>query len=173
MSGWALGIVSLFGVASLALMPVIQWTDVFTGVVDRVTWYDAANDGFLTADERALLTRLSETVPPGKLVVGNPSTGMAFGYALSGHPVYPLTWQPPQSQAYAVLAASLNDVASDPAVCPAVDAIGARYVFDFGPGSTDYGRYIMPGFTGFDGRDGFELVDRVGPASLWRITACD
>jgi hypothetical protein len=72
-----------------------------------------------------------------------------------------------------VLASSLNEVATDPLVCPAVDAIGADYVFDFGPGSTDYGRYILPGFTDLDGHDGFELVDREGAASLWRITACD
>ena len=112
-------------------------------------------------------------MPDGELVVGNPSTGMALGFALGDHPVYPLSWQPPRTSAYDVLASSLNQVATDPDVCPAVDVVGARYVLDFGAGETEYGRYILPGFTGIDAADGFELVDREGEAALWRITACE
>ncbi|SFR95656.1 hypothetical protein SAMN04487846_1210 [Microbacterium sp. cf046] len=172
-AAWTLGILAGFGVVSLAVAPVIQWRDVWSGVIDRVTWYQIDDSSYLSVDERALLERLSESVPADELIVGNPSTGMAFGYALGDHAVYPMTWQPPQTEAYDVLASSLNDAASDPLVCPALDAIGARYVLDFGPGDGEYGHYVLPGFTDIDGRPGFELVDREGDASLWRITACD
>lgn len=163
---------AIIGIGSVVVVPIVHWHDVWTDVTDRVTWYEMTETSYLTLDERNLLGRLPELVPD-ELIVGNPSTGMAYGYALADQPVYPLTWQPPQTAAYAVLASSLNRVASDPLVCPAVEAIGARYVLDFGPGEADYGRYLLPGFTDIAGRAGFELVDRQGDALLWRITACD
>ena len=111
-------------------------------------------------------------MPPDAVVIGNPSTGMAFGYAISGRNVIPRTWAPPAGDAYGVLWTSLRDVAQDPAVCPALGAFGAEYVLDFGPGEEYPGRWIMPGFADLDGQQGFELVDREGAASLWRVTAC-
>lgn len=171
-SGWALSCLAALGVISIVTAPIVSWRDVWTDITDRVTWYEISDSTYLTSDERDLLDRLPELVP-GELIVGNPSTGMALGYALANQSMYPLSWQPPQTEAYGVLASSLNMVSSDPLVCPAVDSIGARYVIDFGPGDADYGRYVLPGFTGFEGSDGFELVDRQGQAALWRITACD
>lgn len=172
-SAWTLGVLAAFGIVSLVVAPLIQWRDVWFDLVDRTTKYDISNSSYLSIDERTLLERLPESVPPDALIVGNPSTGMAFGYALGDHSVYPLTWQPPRTTAYDTLASSLKYAATDPAVCPAIELIGARYVFDFGIGGRDAGRFALPGFTGLEGRDGFELVDREGRASLWRITACD
>lgn len=172
-AAWTIGILAAFGAVSLAVAPVIQWRDVWTGAVDRVTWYQIDESSYLSLDERALLERLSDSVPPDELIVGNPSTGMAFGYALGDHAVYPMTWQPPRTLAYEVLASSLHAAATDPQVCPALDAIGTRYVLDFGPGDQEYGHYVLPGFTDIEASEGFELVDREGRASLWRITACD
>ena len=172
-AAWTIGILAAFGAVSLAVAPVIQWRDVWTGVVDRVTWYQIDESSYLSLDERALLERLSDNVPADELIVGNPSTGMAFGYALGDHAVYPMTWQPPRTLAYEVLAGSLHAAATDPQVCPALDAIGTRYVLDFGPGDQEYGHYVLPGFTDIEASEGFELVDREGRASLWRVTACD
>ena len=167
-----LAVLALAGALGIVTAPVIQWHDVWAGKVDRVTWYTMSDDTYLTPDEHALLGRLNATVAPGDLIIGNPSTGMALGFALGDHVVYPLTWQPPRTAAYEILAESLNEVATDPAVCPAVESVGARYVLDFGPGETEYGRYILPGFTDIALREGFELVDREGDAVLWWITAC-
>lgn len=169
---WSLGALATAGALGLVIAPVIQWRDVWTGRTDRVTWYTIADDTYLTADERALLSRLDSVVPEGELIVGNPSTGMAFGFALGDRDVYPLSWQPPRTQPYEVLAARMNAAATDPEVCAAIDALGARFVLDFGPGETQYGRYLLPGFTDIAGREGFELVDREGDAALYRITAC-
>ncbi|MFE6995317.1 DUF6541 family protein [Microbacterium sp. NPDC057659] len=144
-----------------------------TGGFDDESRYDVTAESYLSIDERALLEKLDEYVEPGERVIGNPSTGMGFGYFFSGVDVYPRTWAPPSSGPWQVLAGGLRDAASDPAVCDALHAYGdPAYVLDFGPGEDEPGRYIMPGMTDFDGQPGFERVAGVGDASLWRITAC-
>ncbi|GAA1926737.1 hypothetical protein GCM10009775_18650 [Microbacterium aoyamense] len=168
----ALGVVAAIGVISLVVAPQIARRDVFAHRVDP-NLYAVTADSFLSADELAVLRRLAETVPEDAAVIGNPSTGMAFGYALSGRNVIPHSWAPPGGPDYPILWESLRDVATNPEVCPALDAFGARYVLDFGPGEQYPGRWIMPGFTDIDGQPGFELVDREGDAMLWRVTACD
>jgi hypothetical protein len=167
----AVGVVGLVGVVSLAVAPEIDRRDVFAHRIDA-NLYRSTATSFLSDDERALLERLADSVPADAVVVANPSTGAAFGYALSGRNVIPRTWSPPPSEAYSVLWTSLRDVAADGAVCPALDAFGARYVLDFGPGEVYPGRWVMPGFDDLDGQPGFQLIDRQGAATLWRITAC-
>ncbi len=170
-AGWGLVAVAVVGVIAFAVRPAIQMPEVTEQTKEETSLY-TTND-YLSSDERTLLERLPEHVGAEARVIGNPSTGMAFGYMLSGRDVYPRTWQPPLTPAWGVLAQDLRDVADDPAVCTALAAFGSpRYVLDFGPGEDSPGRYVMPGFTGFAGQPGFELVDRAGDASLWRITAC-
>ena len=168
----AVGAVVVTVAVSIAVAPQIERRDVFAHRIDP-NLYRVTVDSFLSADELSLLRRLDDAVPADAVVIGNPGTGMAFGYAVSGRNVVPRTWNPPPSAEYAVLWQSLRDVASDAAVCPALDAFGARFVLDFGPGEAYPGRWIMPGFDDIDGQEGFELVDREGDAALWRVTACD
>ena len=166
-------VIALVGVISLVVVPVIQMPRAALGLLDTQTRYSSNNASFLSPDERTLLERLDDTVPEDAVVFGNPSTGSGFGYVLSGRTVYPKTWAPPRSEAWDVLAGGLRDAAHDDAVCDALEAYGfPEFVLDFGPGVEEPGKYVMPGFTDFDGQDGFELVDEVGDASLWRITAC-
>src|SRR5690606_595798 len=104
---------------------------------------------------------------------GNPSTGMGFAFALSGVDAIPRTWSPPSGESWSILAEDLRDVSEKPEVCDALAEFGnPEFVIDFGPGETTAGRFKMPGFTGFAGQPGFELIDAVGDASVWRITAC-
>lgn len=166
-----LGVVAVVSVIALIVSPQIARRDVFAHRIDP-NLYAVTAGSFLSADELALLSRLDESVPVDAVVIGNPSTGMAFGYALSGRNVIPRTWAPPAGEAYSVLWTSLRDVAANPEVCPALAAFGADYVLDFGPGEEYPGRWIMPGFTDIEGQPGFELVDREGTATLWRVTAC-
>ncbi|PZU28397.1 MAG: hypothetical protein DI577_10080 [Microbacterium sp.] len=168
----AVMVVTAIGVVSLVVAPQVARRDVFAHVVDP-NLYTTTATSYLSTDELILLRRLNESVPADAVVVGNPSTGMAFGYALSGRNVIPRTWAPPTGEAYDVLWTSLRDVAENPAVCPALDAFGARYVLDFGPGEEYPGRWLMPGFDDLGDRPGFALVDREGAATLWRVTACD
>ncbi|WP_438353562.1 DUF6541 family protein [Microbacterium sp. CJ88] len=168
----AAGVVIVVGAASLVVAPEIQRRDVFAHRIDP-NLYRVTADSFLSADELAVLERLDQTVPADGVVIGNPGTGMAFGYAISGRNVVPRTWSPPPSGEFGVLWTSLRDVAADPAVCAALDAFGARYVLDFGPGEEYPGRWLMPGFDRLDGQPGFTLLDRQGAATLWYVTACD
>lgn len=171
-AGWsAVGVIAFVGAAALVVSPQIARRDVFAQRLDP-NLFTITADSFLSEDELAILRRLDEHVPPDGVVVANPSTGASFGYAISGRDVVPRTWAPPSGSDYGVLWNSLRDVASDPSVCSALDAFKARYVLDFGPGEVYPGRWIMPGFTDIDGKPGFELLDREGDASLWRVTAC-
>ena len=168
----AVVVVVVTGVLSLVAAPQIERRDVFAHRIDP-NLYRVTADSFLSEDELAVLERLDQSVPADAVVIGNPGTGMSFGYAVSGRNVVPRTWSPPPSAEYAILWESLRDVASDPEVCTALNAFGSRYVLDFGPGEEYPGRWIMPGFDGIEGQAGFELVDRQGDAALWRVTACD
>ncbi len=168
---WATGVVAAVGIAGILIAPVIQLRVAHT--TDEQSRYALNDDSYLSIDAYRLLRRLPQEVPEDALLIGNPSTGVGFAYALGERDVVPRTWAPPQSDAWDLLAAELRDAGTDPAVCDALELYGApAYVLDFGPGETSPGRYIMPGMTDFDGRPGFELVDREGEASLWRITAC-
>jgi hypothetical protein len=170
-TAWSLVAVTLLGILSFAIAPMIQMPAITQGTVDAESRY--VTKDYLSPDERALLERLPGFVPAGTRVLGNPSTGSGFGYMLSGRDVFPRTWSPPHNPAWSTIAARLHDAGTDPAVCDALKAYGyPGYVLDFGAGEDSPGRFVLPGMTDFAGRPGFELVAAQGDASLWRITAC-
>ncbi|MBD8022252.1 DUF6541 family protein [Microbacterium gallinarum] len=170
-AAWAMAVVAGLGVVTLVAVPMIQMRAVTQGTVDAESRY--ITEDYLSPDERALLERLDVHVAEGERVIGNPSTGMGFGYMLSGVDVFPRTWAPPRTEPWRVIEDDLRDAAEDPAVCEALEVYGSpSYVLDFGLGEDTPGRFELPGMTDFAGRSGFELVDAEGEASLWRITAC-
>ncbi|MCH6231359.1 hypothetical protein MK786_11470 [Microbacterium sp. CFH 31415] len=169
---WALVAVASLGVAALIAAPMIQMRAVTQGTVDAESRYITPD--YLSPDERALLERLDEHVGEGERVIGNPSTGMGFGYMLSGRDVFPRTWAHPRTPQWQLIQNDLRDAGTDPEVCEALETYGSpSFVVDFGLGESTPGRYELQGMTDFDDRPGFELVDREGDASLWRITACE
>jgi hypothetical protein len=171
-TGWALLALALLSVVSLVVAPMIHLPRVTEGVRDDVSRYQTGV--FLSADERALLERLPEHVEPGQRVIGNPSTATGFGYAFSGVDVYPRNWAHPRTDEWRTIREGLRYAADDPAVCAALAVYGSpAFVLDFGLGEDSPGRFELPAMTDFAGQDGFELVDELGDASLWRITACD
>ena len=168
-----IAVIALVQAALLAAVPVIQLPLVTEGIADSQSRYAIDAQTYLSTDERALLERLPEVLPEDARIVGNPSTGMGFAFALSGVDAFPRTWSPPSGDEWALLAEHLRDASDMPAVCDALDTFGnPEYVLDFGPGETTAGRFKMPGFTEFAGQPGFSLVDSEGDASLWRIDAC-
>lgn len=135
--------------------------------------YHEDGESYLSTDERALLEELPELVPDDAVVIANPSTGSGFGYMISGRDVIPKTWSPPMTDSWWLVANHLRDASTDPAVCEALAEFGdVEYVLDFGEGEASPGKWLMEGLTDFDGRPGFERVESVGNAKLWRITAC-
>ncbi|MCK8477074.1 DUF6541 family protein [Microbacterium aurugineum] len=169
----ALVSIAAVGGVLLVTVPVTQLPLITEGITEEQSRYAIDDKTYLSTDERELLERLPEILPPGSRVIGNPSTGMGFAFALSGVDAIPRTWSPPSGDDWTTLAEGLRDVGENPEVCDALAAFdNPEFVIDFGPGETTAGRFKMPGFTGFAGQPGFELVDSVGDASVWRITAC-
>lgn len=170
----AVVLIAIIGALTLVLWPSVMLPVTSEGKSDQESRYESSEDSFLSPDEQVLLERLNEVVTPGSLIIANPSTGAAFGYALSGANVYPRTWSQPDTAAWGVISAHLRDASERDEVCEALRAYSdARYVLDFGPGDTSPGRTVLPGMTGFDSVEGFELIAAEGDAELWRITACD
>src|SRR5690606_29172528 len=117
-----------------------------------------------------------ESLPSGAVVLGNPFTGVAMLYAVSGIDVaYPHlsgSW----GEDADFLAEAFDRVESDPRVCEALEAEGIEYVYDDDllywpehPNVEDY--------SGLEDVDrlgsALELVDSGGGAAVYRITACD
>lgn len=169
----SLGAASFLGVVALVVTPVVPFVDITDREVFVDSRFQMGDDTFLSFDKLALLERLDERTEPDARIIGNPSAGTGFGYFMSERDVYPPTWSQPSSESWHIIMNGLRDVAVDDAVCAALGESGhPQYVLDFGPGEAQPGRYILPEMTDFDGQPGFELVDQVGEASLWRITAC-
>ncbi|WP_417562174.1 DUF6541 family protein [Microbacterium sp.] len=173
----AVTVLALIGIAVVAAEPLVLRYQVNSHTPQTQSSYAVDDASWLHPDERALLERLGTVVPKGAVVLDNPGTGGAWGYYLSGVDVYPAKWQPPTDADYVLLKKELHKVATDQAVCDAVRALKADYVLDFGPGGAEEPGLPgpakkMPGFTGFEGVRGFQLIDHQGDAQLWRITEC-
>lgn len=160
--------------AAIATVAVVRpaFVDVVNEVGEEIPNPYREEADYLDEDERELLDALPELVEDDATVIGNPSTGMGFGYAFSGLDVVPRSWSPP-GDFLDVLAERLPAAAEDSEVCSVLERYSADYVLDFGEGEQDSGRWVLWGFTDLDGRDGFKLVAEEGDAKLLRITACD
>lgn len=170
----AVAVLLLIAIGLVAAQPLVLRFKLLNDFTEATSPFVVDKNAWLSSDERALLARLADEVPEDVTVLGNPHTGAALGYFLTGRDVFPAKWQVPSDPAYTLLKTRLHDAATDPAVCDAVRALNAEYVLDFGIGSLNAPGTVeqMPGFTAFDSVPGFQLVDREGDASLWRITAC-
>lgn len=131
------------------------------------------NSDMLSSKERALLSRLDEHVSPEATIIGNPWTGTAFAYALSGRRM--LTPQLGQDIPPNILYVmeNLDEIGTDPQVCSIIRDLNSYYVLDFiGP------QYLNNDVT-FDGLEslstnpGLTRIDHEGTtATLYRVTGC-
>lgn len=129
----------------------------------------------VTPEEREMLDRMDEILPPDSVVLGEALTGAAFAYALAGVPVvYPQIGGAGSSEDQAYLREHFRDVASDPAVCEIVRRLGITHFYAEPPAQvqgTNMGAR-SPGLFDVDTSTGFEQVASVGPTTVYRITAC-
>lgn len=171
---WTGAVVAAVAMILIIALRAVPMPAFIEGTFDKDPRYLTTDESYLSIDERMLLEALPEYVGDDAKVIGNPSTGIGFGYMLSGLDVFPRTWSPPRSAAWETVAEDLRDAGDDPAVCAALATLGEPdYVLDFGAGENTPGRFLMPGMTDFAGQPGFELVAERGAAELWRITACN
>ncbi|KAE8764566.1 DUF6541 family protein [Georgenia thermotolerans] len=134
----------------------------------------------LDADDAAVLARMPQTLPPDAVVLGDPAGGAAYAYAIGHrHVVFPqLTVaairSPDPREPHVFLAMHFNQLHQDARVCDAVRAVGATYFYQdtAGDAQGDKVSDTTLGLRNVDTSRGFELVDRSGTVSLYRITAC-
>jgi hypothetical protein len=170
----------VLGVAALAVVAGTSWFSPSQaetrGSVGRLFSVPQATDQeILSADDRDLLEQLPSHVPEGERVAGNPWDGASLSWALGERePLFPhLTgnWDADRR----LVAQELDQAASDPAVCQALDRLDTNYLVhspDLLWGGSPEAAFFDP-ITAAAGAPGFEEVARSGESVLYRITACD
>ena len=125
-------------------------------------------------EEYRLLGELHDDLPAGAGVATVPYNGSSMAYALEGvrttttHLYYTAT---PDVR---TINEHLDEAASDPQVCRALEDLDVDYALDFGPREVSQTNFRVgyPGFDSLATSPGFEVVAREGHAVLYRITAC-
>jgi hypothetical protein len=171
-AGWV-GRVRWALVPGLALLLVLVSGAGYAGDNGRVlaTWY--AGTALAGPQETALLARLPRWVPDGNSVAGNPWNGSALAGAVGGvdflYPHLQGSWGADR----VLLAARLDEAATEPQVCAAARRLHVGFVLD-GPVSFWPGDWRQPRYAGLAvaGRPGFEPVDTGGRLTLYRVTTC-
>jgi hypothetical protein len=163
---------ALLVAVSLALVPFFAVARGVEVAADKYRF--TPTSPLLSSDELALIERLPERVPAGAMTIGDPLTGAALSYAYTGiKTLLPSGETAPRADAQ-LLVAKLDEMKTDPAVCPVVRERKVQYVLDFGDQSVSWDK--APQVAGLDHLTrsaGFELVDQQGPdARLYRITGC-
>lgn len=134
---------------------------------------ESPNSEVVSSDELALIEQLDDLVPDGATIAVNPWTGAALAFALANRDTtsrHVLSTYPADVE---IINNSLRNALTDPAVCPAVEATGVRYVLDFGSKEVHGGRHDFPGLDELQDSPAAELVAQVGESRLFRITACN
>jgi len=126
----------------------------------------------LTSDENTLLERLDSHVPAGATIIGNPATGASLAYALANRTVILPAVGTTATPLDATLLNQLPNIATDPAVCAAVDKLDAFYVLDFGGQQINDLQLPFPTSAELAATPGLVVVDQAGPAILYKITSC-
>lgn len=128
----------------------------------------------VSPEERELLLELPDYVPHDAVVFGNPLTGTSQAYALSGTQVlFPHNGLVADREA-SVIAHHLDELTTDPEVCPALKKHNVQYVLDFGTRPVNpFAYFDTAGYDQLTPQNGFELVAQTGPeAKLYKITGC-
>lgn len=149
------------------------------GAVNEVVFRAAQNYQYredaalLSADEKALLTRIPENVPPEAALVASPWTGASLVYALADRRSLTAHVFGTYDDATEVVLQHLDEMRTDPRVCPAVRSLDSYYVLDFGTAEVHGQSHPFPGTSELVEGPDFVLVDSEGAAKLYRVTGCD
>jgi hypothetical protein len=127
---------------------------------------------FFDADELAMIRRWGAGASGDGLILGDPFNGSVMAYAVAGREVVFGTLAGPWSKDRRYLMEHFTDLGRDPGVCEALGRLEVE--FYYADSQTYYNTRDFASMTsGLVLDDRFELLDRGGTASLWRITACD
>lgn len=136
---------------------------------DHIRW-----GTMLSAAEIDLMRRLPGQLPDDARILGDPSDGAVFAYALAGvDVVLPQLGTSGMDAHQAYLRASFRDIREDPLVCEHLAAVGATHLYVDPTGAEGGAKVdaLSPGLQDID-TTGFRLVESGGAARLYEITAC-
>lgn len=148
------------------------------GPINRATQHARASytlsdsAALLSTDELALIERLPELVPEDAAIAGSPWTGTALAYALADRRVlmpHTLSETTPDID---LINDELAEATEGSAVCAALDRERAEFVLVFGGREVHGGVHEYRGLDELEDSDAVALVDEVGDARLYEITAC-
>lgn len=155
------------------LLGLSQRGAVTSAVRSAATTYVVSHDApLLSTDERTLLARAGQEIPPDNAVVSSPWTGASLVYALANRKsLTPHIYGDYDADTIEILN-RLNQAGEDPSICQAVRDLKANYVLDFGTREIHGGKHPFPGLANLATDSDFELVDVQGAAKLYRVVAC-
>ncbi len=142
---------------------------VAAGGVYRVT----PGSALVSSDELALIEKLPDVVPADAVIAGNPWTGAGLAYALADRRVLMPHLLMDVSPDMKIVNDELAEADEDPEVCSAVEATHVEYLLDFGDREVHGAAHPFPGFADAATSPSLRLVDSVGSARLYEVTACD
>lgn len=181
---WLLGWGRLQRVATSVWVPVVvaglivPATQLDPNQAKMVEWvrdrYEIADDSpLVTADEYQVIMNAAQVIPEGEQVVVNPWNGSSMIYPLTGVQVLEKHIPSSSTPEQRVITQDLNEITTNPKVCEVLKARRAMWVLDFGQRQMiNNTRINYPGWRNLASTPGFELVDRHGDASLYRVVAC-
>ncbi len=157
----------------VAVVAGSQLVAVRDSVAEAAKGYRVMSDSpLVSAEELALLERLPDLVPEDAVIAGSPWTGTGLAYALADRRVLMPHMFVDISPEMGAINEGLADAYQDPRVCAAVEATDVNYLLDFGTEEVHGAHHSFPGFSGAATSPSLELVDAVGTARLYEITAC-
>jgi len=139
----------------------------------RGAYLITAKSELVDSDEYAVIRQVPGIVPEDGVIAVNPWNGSSMVYAITGrhatatHVLYTPT------EDTQILIDHLDDVATNPEVCPALIDLGVDWVLDFGQTRLiNNEKWHYPGWDDLAVAPGFEVAARQGHATLYRLTAC-
>lgn len=171
------GTASSTALASVAVIALIAATQLISipNAVERArsVYVPSETSPLLTTDEMTLLRALPELVPPDAVIAGNPGTGTAMAYAISGIRVLHPSVVIAMTDDISLIDNEANEAVPGSAVCAALQRTGVGYILDFGMQQINGEAYRYPGFENLATSPAVELVKEVGTARLYKIVGCD
>lgn len=127
-------------------------------------------------EELELIENLDELIPPGSVVLGDPTTGIVYAPAYSRvNSVFSQVNQRGMDVDGNVLANNFRSIEYDPRVCTILNKYGIGYYYEDTPityQNIDRSKH-MPGLYDVDTSNGyFDLVAEVDGARVWKISGC-
>lgn len=165
----------LFAIGAVVALVVTTQLIAVPAAIEKARYMYVPSDvsPLLTLDERALLEQLPALVPEDAVVAGNPGTGTAMAYAISGVDVLHPGVIIEMTKDIALVDEKANQAAPGSAVCAALERLGVGFILDFGDQQINGENYRYPGFEDLDRSDAVVLVEEVGDARLYQIVGCD